>query len=293
MKNSDYFKYEREDSSGWFSSGNIITVILMVFILFSIFGILYYRSNVLAASGVTTDGTGKDSSSLAARLKEAETKLTQKDAKLIENEAKIKDNEARIKDNEARIKEMETKLAQSQNGTADLTAVRSRITGELAAKFSSLKLPVDIDSQTGAVRFSNALLFDVNKETINADGQNYLKKFMPAYLSILLSSANMKYIDQIIIEGHADDGGTYQYNLGLSQNRAYAVADYIFSQKLVTGSGFTDISKFFTISGRSFSQPVIVNGTVDRKLSRRVEFKFRLKDELLDNQLDTAKKVTN
>lgn len=288
-KNSEYFKYEGEASQSWTASAGLPAVVLIMFLFLSVFGVLSYRNSILTAEGYSGNGlnqqpeTNRQNSST-----DNSVNGTGDGADNLGNPLTLKDAQAQLQDTDTKLKKALAKLSEAETITVDITTARSRIAAELIDRFSSMKIPVDIDKHTGSVRFSNALLFDINKETIKQEGKDYLKKFMPVYLSVLFSNKNIKYIDQIIIEGHADDGGSYQYNLGLSQNRAYSVADYIFSQNLVKLSGqgasvSSDISKYFTICGRSYSQPITVNGTIDRKLSRRVEFKFRLKDELLDN----------
>ncbi len=174
----------------------------------------------------------------------------------------------------AQLKEQQAKIKK-------LTEVRQKLINEIVAKSSELKLDIDIDMNTGAVRFSESLFFETNSEKINSRGEEYLKKFVTPYLSILLGENGRDYIDQIIIEGHADDGGSFIYNLGLSQRRSFAVASYIFNNGLVKVPGVVAPEKYISIGGRSYSQPVIIGGAVDRDKSRRVEFVFRLKDEEL------------
>jgi chemotaxis protein MotB len=41
-----------------------------------------------------------------------------------------------------------------------------------------------------------------------------------------------KNISRIVIEGHTDDEGSYLYNLELSQERAFNVAKYIYSDSV-------------------------------------------------------------
>ena len=45
----------------------------------------------------------------------------------------------------------------------------------------------------------------------------------------------------VVVEGHADDRGTREYNLALGERRANAVRDYLMSQG-VSGSNVTVIS---------------------------------------------------
>jgi len=106
-----------------------------------------------------------------------------------------------------------------------------------------------------------------------------LKEFIPKYVKILLGDKEIRNeVAQIIVEGHTDDTGTYIYNLNLSQRRAFEVIKYIyedmeFEEKIL-------LQEYITANGRS-KMNLIYNeyGKVDREKSRRVEFKFKLKEE--------------
>ena len=91
-----------------------------------------------------------------------------------------------------------------------------------------------------------------------------------------------QYISEVIIEGHTDTTADYLYNLELSQQRALAVAKYCLDEKSssVSKDQIEQLQKIMTANGRSFSNPVYnSDGSIDMDASRRVEFKFRLKDE--------------
>src|SRR5207247_4018557 len=53
-----------------------------------------------------------------------------------------------------------------------------------------------------------------------------------------------KDIDEVVIEGHADDRGTHEWNLRLSRHRAKAVVDYLVKKGVRAGrlryTGFGD-----------------------------------------------------
>ena len=85
-----------------------------------------------------------------------------------------------------------------------------------------------------------------------------------------------------MIEGHTDTTADYLYNLELSQQRALAVAKYCLDEKSssIPENQIEQLQKIMTANGRSFSNPIYKeDGSVDMDASRRVEFKFRLKDE--------------
>ncbi len=65
------------------------------------------------------------------------------------------------------------------------------------------------------------------------------------------------------IDGHTDNVGGRQYNLGLSQNRASSVAAYLQGRRVASGR--------LKIAGRGFDQPIADNATaVGRQKNRRV-----------------------
>jgi chemotaxis protein MotB len=69
------------------------------------------------------------------------------------------------------------------------------------------------------------------------------------------------------------------YNLELSQKRAFEVAKFIQSEEMPNFKYKKEFTRLLTANGRSFSQPVLdKNGKIDAEKSRRVEFKFRLKE---------------
>ena len=87
------------------------------------------------------------------------------------------------------------------------------------------------------------------------------------------------YVGEIIIEGHTDTAGSYITNLELSQNRALAVAKYCLQMSGLSNATKQELQQIMTAKGRSYSDPIYnQDGSVNMDASRRVEFKFRLKD---------------
>lgn len=107
-------------------------------------------------------------------------------------------------------------------------------------------------------------------------------------ISVLLGKDFSPYVAEIIIEGHTDTDGGYMYNLQLSQNRAFAVVSYCLDENnhFLSDSQLEELRVLLTANGRSWSAPIYAaDGTVDMQASRRVEIKFRLKDEEMMNQI--------
>jgi outer membrane protein OmpA-like peptidoglycan-associated protein len=170
-----------------------------------------------------------------------------------------------------------------------IIGIRKQIIDDLKNQFRDSDLQVDIDPQTGAIRFSEGVFFETNKYQIKLSGKEYLKKFIPQYISVLLSEKNKECISQIIIEGHTDPSGSYMHNLELSQRRAFEVTKYILSDEFteINEEGKMELRKILTANGRSFSQTIKnEKNEVDYGRSRRVEFKFRLKDEEMIHEME-------
>ena len=105
---------------------------------------------------------------------------------------------------------------------------------------------------------------------------------MPIYCEVLLGEEYRDNVSEIIIDGYTDTNGTYDYNLELSQKRSLAVAQYLLSidEQFLDSDQIQMLQEKLTVNGHSMSNPILnEDGTVNMDASRRVEVKFRLKDE--------------
>ncbi|MGN0777643.1 MAG: OmpA family protein [Aristaeellaceae bacterium] len=166
----------------------------------------------------------------------------------------------------------------------DLVGVRSQIIAELSSALTANNLRATVDSNTGDIVLDSAVFFKSNSNDIMEDGKALLNQFIPVYLGVLLQDRYREYLGEIIIEGHTDTVGTYMNNLRLSQERALSVATYCLEMPSLTKQQRTLLRSILTATGRSFSDPVYnEDGTVNMDASRRVEFKFSLRDaEMID-----------
>ncbi len=139
---------------------------------------------------------------------------------------------------------------------------------------------VEIDPDTGVIRITEGILFDFGKDELTQAGKAFLRQFTPKYVGILLSDPLVKeHIAQVIIEGHTDDVGSYEYNLGLSLRRAKSVAAYLFTDEFGAFRYAEDLKELLSVNGRGEVQPIADNLTsIGRSQNRRVEFQFRLRD---------------
>lgn len=157
---------------------------------------------------------------------------------------------------------------------------------ELAEKLQEAHIAAEVDKMTGDIKISDLELFDVNSWTLSKRGREYLDKLVPIYVSTIFTRQELdQNVANIIVQGHTDSQSfaglatkdeQFTRNMELSLKRANSVAEYMFK---------TDFDKKYSeklreklvVEGRSFSDPVIVNGKEDFAKSRRVELKLKIK----------------
>jgi peptidoglycan-associated lipoprotein len=100
----------------------------------------------------------------------------------------------------------------------------ARPTPTPAAKPKTMPESVRVDLNTRLARLEDAL-FDYDKSTIRADASVALKDDVNVIRQILADYPNQK----LVIEGHADDRGSAEYNLALGDRRAHAVQEFLSS----------------------------------------------------------------
>lgn len=190
------------------------------------------------------------------------------------------------------LEEAQGQVIKQQKQIDELIGVRTDIIRALSEEFEDSEMQLKIDPQTGAIAFDASVLFDTGKYEIKDSGAQFLREFVPKYFRVVLNNNFSDYIAEIIIEGHTDTLGTYAFNLQLSQQRAFAVAEYCLTKADLSEFDQDMIYSILTANGRSYSNPVLdTQGNVNMDASRRVEFKFRLKeDEMIQQMKDILEK---
>ncbi len=171
--------------------------------------------------------------------------------------------------------------------TVKLQESQMKATQELAAKLKEAKIDAEIDRLTGNVKISNLELFELNSYTLSPKGKEYLDKFIPIYLDTIYSKEILRdNIADIVIQGHTDSQSfaglktkdeQFAKNMELSLLRANAVAQYAILKTNYDKENSEKLRKMLVVEGKSFSDPVIVDGKEDYNKSRRVELKLRVK----------------
>ncbi|WP_047985998.1 OmpA family protein [Ornithinibacillus californiensis] len=166
-----------------------------------------------------------------------------------------------------------------------IMGVRVNIVNDLKEEFNDSSTGITVDEKTGAIIFNTDILFEFDQAKLKPESYQFLDEFIPKYLDVLLGSGYEEYVAEIIIEGHTDRSGSYLYNLELAQNRAYSVASYILSDDFPYENIQEHLQEKLTVNSKSYTDfREDETGEYSAEASRRVEFKFRLKDEEILNK---------
>lgn len=223
-----------------------------------------------------------------ALLAERETELTNANLAL-------QNKQLALDDATLLLQQQQLALSNQQQKLDDLVGVKTQIIRELSTGLAQANLSATVDHNTGDIVLESTVFFDTGKNDIKDSGKELLDRFIPIYLGVLLQPEYKDFLGEIIIEGHTDTKGAYLLNLELSQERALSVATYCLEMPGLTGEQSELLRSILTAKGRSFSNPVYnEDGSINMDASRRVEFKFRLKDtEMIDEIRDILAPKTN
>ena len=160
------------------------------------------------------------------------------------------------------------------------------ISKELIENLKEANIEAQVDKTTGDVKISDMELFELGSANLSPKGKAYLSKLVPIYINTIFSKKELiGEIENIIIQGHTDSHTfsgiknpdiSYMKNMELSTARANAVANYVF-QTNYDKQYNPKLRKMLIVEGRSYSDPVLVNGKEDYDKRRRVEMRLKVK----------------
>ena len=220
-----------------------------------------------------------------AQLKTQDEKLAEQEQQLAALAAKLKEQESTLNAQQSALDEKTAQLKDQQAQIDQIIGVKADVIEALKNEFSKN----NIDAQTGALTLEASVMFDYDQAELTDAGKQALEQILPIYCKVLLQDDYMKYLAEIIIDGYTDTDGDYSYNLQLSQQRSLAVAQYLLDIQgnFLDATQSQNLEKYLTVNGHSMANPVLdANGNVDKDASRRVEVKFRLKDEEMIDELN-------
>lgn len=210
---------------------------------------------------------------LNSKLNEKEQYIKLKDKELITLEQKLLEQS---KIHQKLVEEFDITKVKIKH----LTGIKINVIANLREKLGS---SINIDTKSGAIKFSSNILFGQGEYKIKESSKKELKTILKNYLSALLENKDIrKYIHSITIEGHTNSDGSYLSNLELSQQRALEVMKFLYQSNI---SDKKLLQKYITASGRSYSDRIFKKGVEDKDLSRRIEIKFVIKNEAAIKEL--------
>lgn len=148
------------------------------------------------------------------------------------------------------------------------------------------KWDAEIDKTTLTVRFrSPDILFDPGKATLKEKFEKILDEFMPRYIDLIVTRFYDK-VDEVRIEGHTSSGygnsselEAFTQNMELSQDRTRAVLEYSLN---ISDLEYLRPWMYKNVSANGLSSARLIlqkDGTENKTLSRRVDFKIRTKSK--------------
>ncbi len=165
--------------------------------------------------------------------------------------------------------------------------VQMEVSEKISGDLKKANIVADVDKMTGDLKIDAVELFELNSYVLSDNGKALLDKLAPIYINSIFADKELAgQIQYIIIQGHTDSqmfagvkskDEQFLKNMDLSLKRANAVAEYIF--KTNYNKAYADqFRKIVVVEGKSFNDPVLVNGVEDYQKSRRVELKLKVKD---------------
>ena len=173
------------------------------------------------------------------------------------------------------------KLQDQKAKIKSLTGIKIKV---VAALKEELGDKIAVDKQSGSLRLASNILFDKGSAILKEEANAELKQVFEEYIGALVTNTKIRpHLDRIIIEGHTDSDGGYLYNLDLSQKRAFAVMNFLLTLDFAREH---NIKPLMIASGRAYLDAIKVDGVEDKDASRRIEIKFRLKNEDAMNEIE-------
>ncbi|MDO4522311.1 MAG: OmpA family protein [Eubacteriales bacterium] len=186
------------------------------------------------------------------------------------------------------LDEKTTQLARQEARIDKIIGVKADVIEALTTEFANNNINVAIDPKDGSMVLDSSVLFDYDETELSEEGQNVLRSVLPIYCNVLMHDEYLPYLAEINIDGYTDSTGGYEYNLELSQRRSLAVAQFLLSiaPNFLDSGHQSELQNYLTVNGHSSSNLILdANGQEDAAASRRVEVKFRLRDEEMIEEL--------
>lgn len=149
----------------------------------------------------------------------------------------------------------------------DIQALLSRIT-EAAKEYPGIVV------RGHSIDFGSRANFETGKSALSVEQTATLRAFVPKVLSVVRDPLGKKWLKRIVVEGFADQRGTYIYNLNLSLQRSERVLCVLLAAPKAVPDALADtdrllVRELFLVGGSSFNA---LKASLEE--SRRIELKL-------------------
>ena len=288
---SDFREYDENVFA--LSTGDLMSGLLFIFLLL-LAGVMLQMQEDEAAS--------RDIGKVLAQNHEYERELRETREELQAERVKLLDEQERIKEYQDMLarasrqsREYWQQLEEDRRVAREYDNIKEQLYQSLMRAFGSrlASWHATIDRDTLSIRFQAPdIMFDEGRSELKKGYEDILDEFFPKYIEVL--NRYRDDIEEVRIEGHTNSNSPadsscpagrncgYYYNMELSQNRARAVLQYCMNMdRVASEKGW--LVKRLTANGLSFSHMICLDGkesgcaegSEDKQLSRRVEFRIR------------------
>ena len=222
-----------------------------------------------------------------ALLNSLEERLASKDLTLEELQIALEQQAELLDQKEDALYVRTQAMNSNQELVEQIIGLKADMVRQLKEEFEKEGVSINIDD-SGAMTLDADVLYAYNDDVLAEEGKEVLYEVLPIYCRVLLSEKNLPNVAEIVVDGYTDNSGSFEYNMSLSQRRALSVMNYLLeiSSEFLDEEGIETLRGKLSANGHSYNDLIIgADGEVDPDKSRRVEVKFRLRDDEMINEL--------
>ncbi len=135
---------------------------------------------------------------------------------------------------------------------------------------------ITVDKNRKVIDFGDRARFETGSHHLTPDQARLLRAFVPDVLAIANDDLGKRWLKRIVVEGYADQRGTYLLNLNLSLQRSQRVlcallSEPVSNEKPLTIDEKEQIRELFMVGGYSFNSAK-ASFEESRRIELRLEF---------------------
>lgn len=221
-----------------------------------------------------------------SKIDDQEALLSQQQASIDAQLVTIAQQEEQAKRQQAYLNSTQAELAQVRSQMEAVVGLRASIVSQIITNIEQVmgNSASVTQSDNGSLVLGENVLFDSGKYDLKPASRDVLDQLAVGFAAFLENEENLKYVDTIVVGGHADKTGNAKQNWRLSYDRANAVLDYLLSTQ---NGSLNRYAKYFSASGYGSTRPVLDLDTPEAyQKNRRIEISIILKDDSVMEVLD-------